>query len=493
MTQSPNWQDFPLSEAIAALDRAGLLAAVLLPAGGAMAVRNPAVAATETKAAFLGARVDSRQLATGELFVALPGEHVHGRQFAADWLSVGGWVLTDATDGDDPLCAVAGVPGSGVLVCRDPQRALAELARLWRAAMPAGVVAVTGTNGKTTTKDFLAAALTGAGPTLATAGNFNNFLGLPLTLLALRPQHRFAVIEMGASAVGEIDFLAGLAAPSVGVITNASPAHLAEFGSLAAIIEGKGELLDHLPADGVAVLNADSPGFAEWQARARCPVVSLGLDAADHIWSAAVVAGQPTLQLVGQSWPVPLPGRHNAGNLAAAILAARALGAGDQEIRAGLAKFAGSPHRGVVLEIGGRVVLDDAYNANPASMIAAVAALLSLDEGSESTRTFAVLGHMAELGEDADEIHRETGRQLAASDLDILVAVGTAARPLSAGFDAEGGGGHYCAAVDEAARWLGTRTRPGDRILIKGSRSATMEEIIPLLATAFSGDPETQS
>ncbi len=483
---------FALHDALTALVDAGLVRAVLLPGAAGLSNHDPAAAVALVAGEFAGAHLDSRLLRRGELFVALPGEHTHGRRFAADWLARGGWVLTDCVAGDDPLIGAPADPAGGVLLCPEPQVALAALARAWRDRMPARIVGVTGTNGKTTTKDFLAALLAGAGPTHATAGNFNNLLGVPLTLLGLRADHRFAVVEMGASAVGEIDYLAGLVRPLVGVITNASPAHLAEFGSLSGIVAGKGELLDHLPEHGAAILNLDSPGWDTWRERARCRVVSFGREAGDHRWVWSADAAVATLHLDGIAWPVPLPGEHNAANLAAAILAARELGVADDEIRAGLQAFHGSPHRGIVLDIAGRTVLDDAYNANPGSMLAAGRALVDLSGAEGTGRTFAVLGHMAELGDDAVEIHRDTGGRLARTGLDFLLAVGAEARPLVAGFDAAGGDGNYCAAVDEAARWLANRTLPGDRILVKGSRSAAMERILPLLKTACRGDHKTQ-
>ena len=287
---------------------------------------------------------------------------------------------------------------------------------------------------------------------------------------------------MGASAVGEIAGLAPLAAPIVGVITNAAPAHLAEFGSLEGIISGKGELVAALPADGKAVLNAESPGFAQWCGRSNASVVSFGRGG-DHPWSWRPAAdGTGILVLDGVEWPVPLPGEHNGANLAAAILAGRALGVDDAALRRGLAGFRGSPHRGVRLEVAGRTVLDDAYNANPRSLVAAARALLALPGGG---RAVAVLGHMAELGADSDAIHRDCGRELAGLGLDALLAVGAAAAPLAAGFDAAGGDAHHCGSHAEAADWLVRSSVPGDRILVKGSRSAAMERVLTLLQAHF--------
>ena len=430
-----------------------------------------------------GAGLDSRRLSCGQLFVALRGEHVDGRDHAAAALAAGHWVLTRTWDGGgpEPLSGLPAPAGAGVLLCDDPDAALACLASAHRGRLSQlMVIGVTGTNGKTTTKDFLHAALSGAGPVAATTGNLNNRLGVPLTLLGLGDDLGFAVIEMGASAVGDIARLASLARPKVGVITNASPAHLAEFGSLAGIIQGKGELLDALPPDGTAVLNADSPGFDAWKARARCRVESVGRTAGEHrwTWSAGTADASAELRLDGQAWPVPLPGEHNGANLAAAILAARAAGAADEAIARGLASFRGSPHRAVLLRIGGRIVLDDSYNANPGSMAAAARALVALPGGG---RTVAVLGAMAEMGEDSAAIHRETGGRVAAAGVQLLVVVGENARGLGEGFDAAGGVSHYCASVADAAALLVDLTAPGDRLLVKGSRSAGMERLLALL------------
>jgi UDP-N-acetylmuramoyl-tripeptide--D-alanyl-D-alanine ligase len=479
---------FDINLAAGGLAQAGLLVAVHAPANGRLQVLAADAGLTAAAGSFCGASLDSRTLADGQLFVAMQGEKIDGRRFIPAALERGHWVLAEAgPDGTESYAAAAAPAGTGVLVTADPAAALACLAADWRSRRDVQVVGVTGTNGKTTTKDLLAAMLSGAGPTLATAGNYNNRLGVPLTLLGLQPEHRYAVIEMGASAVGDIARLAPLAAPRTGIITNAAPAHLAEFNSLAEIIRGKGELLDSLPRDGCAVLNADSPGFGEWSARVRCPVVSFGRERGDQRWTwqpgDATAPGRVTV--AGTVWDVPLPGEHNGANLVAALLAARSLGVADERIRAGLAGFAGSVHRGVMLRIAGRTVLDDSYNANPGSVLAACRTLAQLPGDG---LTVAVLGHMAELGPDSETIHENTGRELAAGDLDILLAVGEKARPLSEGFDAAAGEGHYCATLAEAAAWLADRTGDGDRLLIKGSRSAGMEGILPILAKAFSGN-----
>jgi UDP-N-acetylmuramoyl-tripeptide--D-alanyl-D-alanine ligase len=363
------------------------------------------------------------------------------------------------------------------------------LADRWRQRHQPVLVGITGSNGKTTTKDLLAALLRGAGAVHATGGNYNSAQGVPVTLLGLAPEHRFAVVEMGASAVGNIADLAALGRPRIGIITLAAGAHLETFGSLEGVIAGKGELVAALPADGVAILNADSPGFARWCERAPCPVTSFGEAAGDHRWQWTPpgddLAGG-TLWLDGAAWPVPLPGRHNAANLCAAILAGRAAGATDAQMRAGLASFTASPHRGALLVLAGRRVLDDCYNANPDSLGRAARTVAELGGGT----AWAVVGAMAELGPGSEDLHHRAGADLADAGIDRLVAVGERARPLAAGFATGGRVAEVVADHDAAADLLAALTRPGDRILIKGSRSATMERVLAALRERHGWSPE---
>ncbi len=473
---------FYLHEAINTLMQKNLLHSALLPKDDGLVFHDPDSALKKcTSQTFAGAGLDSRNLPENGLFVALDGENVDGRQYIGSALEKGHWALTRSLvqDQSDPLLKLKGTDGCGVLLCRDPELALAELAACWRRSLNVEIVAITGTNGKTTTKDLVRAMLSGAGKTQATVGNFNNHLGLPLTLLNLHRDTRYAVMEMGASAVGEIKFLAGLTEPKVGIITNASAAHLSEFGSLENIIEGKGELLEALPADGVAILNADSPGFEKWRTRCVCPLVSWGSDQGNHRyrWLPAENDSPEQLILDETSWTVPLPGRHNAANLCAAILACRALGVSDEVLQQALPSFAGSAHRGLVLSWAGRTILDDAYNANPASMLVAVQTLVGLPR---TGRVVAVLGAMAELGPDSESIHKATGKMLLREKLDFLLAVGETAFPL-AEEGADSGRAVQLADHEAAAHWLENNTSVGDCILIKGSRSSAMEKVLQLL------------
>jgi UDP-N-acetylmuramoyl-tripeptide--D-alanyl-D-alanine ligase len=473
---------YPLAEAAADLAAAGLLARALVASQGIWRLTAPA----QLRGGFAGAVLDSRLATEGRLFVALKGERADGRDFVAAALAAGACALTDTRGpaDTDPLLRAPAPPTGVVLLSDRPHAAFAVLAARWRARWPVPLIGITGTNGKTTTKDFTAACLAAVGPVLATARNLNNELGVPQTLLDLQPHHRAAVVEMGASAVGDIATLAALVQPRVGVITNAAPAHLERFGSLAGVVQGKGELLDALPNDGVAILNHDSVGFDAWLARARCRVVSFGTTGGDHRWAWRPGEGDPAgwLDLDGAAWPVPLPGRHNAANLAAAVLAARAFGLTDDEIRRGLASFHSSPHRGVVLRLGGRIILDDCYNANPVSLAAAAEALLALAGGA----TWAVVGGMGELGPDSEALHEVAGRRLAELGIARLVAVGENARPLARGFDAAGGRVEYCATHAQAAQRLAERSAVGDRILVKGSRSMAMERVLEELGKLWS-------
>ncbi len=427
---------------------------------------------------FQDAGIDSRTISAGELYVGLPGENTDGRHYVGSALRAGATIaLTRSWEegGADPL--LSGDPGhdAAVLLSPDPAAALSVLARCWRKRMPVRIAAITGTNGKTTTKDFLAALCGAAAPTHATAGNFNNDLGLPLTLLGLRRDHDLAVVEMGASGAGDIDRLATLASPQAGVITNASEAHLAGFGSLAEIVRTKGELLDHLPANGAAILNADSPGYDEWRDRTPCPVISFGVEAGDHRWHWQAADGGGRLTLDGREIPVPLPGRYNGANMAAALLTAEFLIGRTLDVADAMSHYAGSPQRSRCLHVQGLILLDDTYNANPASMLTAAGATADLPG---TGRVIAVLGAMAELGPRSEDLHTDTGYRLREAGVDILLAVGPGAAALATGFVSAGGTSLTCDDAIAAATDLADLVNPGDRILFKGSRSSAVERVL---------------
>ena len=243
------------------------------------------------------------------------------------------------------------------------------------------------------------------------------------------------------------------------------------------MIKGKGELLDALPDNGVAVLNADSPGFNRWRKRSRCSVLSLGQTGGDIRWQWHSEDSSPAgrLELGDRRWRVPLPGVHNAANLAAAVVAAGAAGLSQDEMWGGLRDFEPSPHRSHLLEVGGLQILDDSYNANPTSLRAAAEGLDALPGGG---RTIAVLGAMAELGAASGKMHRDVGSGLIDTGLDLLLTVGDEAALMAEGFALAGGSALALSSRREAVQWLCDNTLPGDRVLVKGSRSAGMEEVV---------------
>lgn len=421
---------------------------------------------------FVGVSSDTRTLQPGNLFVALTGPNHDGHDHAEAARQHGAAALLVARriDCDLPQIEVA-----------DTRIALGRLAAGWRDSLDVQVVAVTGSNGKTTVKEMLAAILAQVGPTLATRGNLNNDLGVPLTLLQLTPAHRFGVIEMGANHPGEIAYLVELARPGVALITNAAAAHLAGFGSLEGVARAKGEIYGGLAEDGVAVINADDRFAGAWreQAGAR-PVLTFGLANPADVgadFSARADGSQMKVRVPGGGLEVTLalPGQHNAMNALAATAAATALGIAPEAIAAGLAGM--RPVRGRLCPragTGGARLIDDSYNANPASVIAGISVLAALPG-----RRLLVLGDMGELGDDAAELHREVGRLARAADIDGLYATGEFSRETVAAFGA--GAAHF---PDRGTLTAALRNEMSGEttLLIKGSRAARMDEVADALA-----------
>lgn len=415
-----------------------------------------------------GISIDSRTLEAGDLFVAVRGERFDGHDF-----------LQQARDRG----------AAGALVCRevraplpvirvhDTQRTLGALGRWWRMRHAPDLVAVTGANGKTTVKEMIAAACRRAGETLATRGNRNNELGVPLTLLELETEHRYAVIEMGANQPGEIDRLAAMALPRIGVVTNSGAAHLEGFGSQegAARAEG-GELLARLPTDGVAVINADDRYAGLWRELAgsrRVLGFGAGPEADVRVREGSSVAMISTPVGAIDFWP-GLPGRHNLVNAAAAVAAALALELSPAAIRTGLESVRPVPGRlSPQRTAAGYELIDDSYNANPQSLAAAVDYLVS--RGGEA---WLVLGEMAELGTEAPALHQEAGRAAKRAGVTRLFTVGDAAQPASEGF---GAGAEHFRDSEALVSALRDALHPGVCCLVKGSRRAAMEHVVQAL------------
>jgi UDP-N-acetylmuramoyl-tripeptide--D-alanyl-D-alanine ligase len=428
--------------------------------------------------AFSAVSTDSRKIEPGQLFIALVGPNFDGHDYLAEVAAKGAVAALVQRE-------VANAPLPQLLVA-DTRLALGQLGALNRQAFTGPLLAVTGSSGKTTVKEMLASILRAGlhGPVLATRGNLNNDLGAPLTLLELAPEHVAGVIELGANHVGEIAYTVGLTQPQVAIINNAGNAHVGEFGGPDKIVEAKGEILEGLPADGMAVLNLDDAAFAIWQRRAGIRQVrsfALNNPAAD-VYATDMTRDERgcmafTLNCAAGRTPVQLNllGEHNVANALAAATAALAVGLSIGAIQAGLQAV--QPVKGrVVAQLTGRGlrVIDDSYNANPVSMCAAVDILAGFPG-----RTVLVLGDMGELGEWAEQGHRDVGRH-AAGKVSALYAVG----PLMA-YAVEEFGAQGLLFKDQASllEALGAE-QAGTTILIKGSRSAAMDKVVAALCDA---------
>lgn len=418
--------------------------------------------------------IDARQVQAGGLFVALPGSRVDGHDFIAQARANGAVAALVERPVDDPLPQ---------LLVADCQTALGQLGALNRAGFKQPVVAITGSSGKTTVKEMLAAILRQCGSVLATRGNLNNELGVPLTLLELSHKHQYAVVEMGAAAVGDIRYSMALASPDVSVLTNAGVAHIGRFGSEQAIAQTKSEIFSELGAAGQAVVNLDSPWLSDWQdiiGSRRTWSFSLSnpaasLHAENIQFDQRGCAGLRLLSPVGEiDIQLNLLGEHNVANALAAAAAALALGVSLEAIAAGLNGLQAVAGRGKTLAgYQGAHIIDDSYNANPASVRAAIDVLSSLDG-----HRVLVLGDMGELGASEQQVHRQIGEYARVRGLDELYATGPLATLAAEAF---GQGGQRFDSRSALAAALKTQLNPHTRVLVKGSRSAGMEEVVTAL------------
>jgi UDP-N-acetylmuramoyl-tripeptide--D-alanyl-D-alanine ligase len=426
---------------------------------------------------FRGVSTDTRTLREGELFFALQGPNFDGREFvaAAAMKQAVAAVVEARVDAQ-----IANITVS------DTRVALGELAASWRQQVPAKVVAVTGSNGKTTVKEMIASCLSLSAKTLATEGNLNNDIGLPMMMLRLGREHQFAVLELGANHAGEIGYLTGLASPHVAVITNAAAAHLEGFGSIAGVARAKGEILKGEPRPECAVLNRDDKYFELWETMAGdVPIVTFGSDERAAVYAtnieSTINGSQFTLHLPNDSFEVALPlsGAHNILNACAAAAAATAIGIDPKQILAGLEQV--RPVSGRLQPIDGFAganLFDDSYNANPASVIAA-AEFLATQPGESCL----VLGDMAELGTDAGKLHESVGDAIREAGVTHLFATGQYSKRAVSAF---GKHGEWFATIDlliaalkESLLQLGKIN-----VLVKGSRSMRMERVIEALVPA---------
>jgi UDP-N-acetylmuramoyl-tripeptide--D-alanyl-D-alanine ligase len=430
-----------------------------------------------------GVSIDSRNVREGELFIALKGDRFDGHDFVPDAIKKGAWgAIVERTVLEHKFASLGGL--KNIFPVEDTLYALQEMSHMHRKKFTLPVVGITGSNGKTTTKEMLASILKQKGPVLKNEGNLNNHIGVPLTLLKMNDSHWAGVIEMGMSAPGEIDTLAGLVMPSVGVITNVGPAHLEFFGTVARVAEAKGELLANLESDATAVLNADDEYFGLLKKKFAGRLMTFGIANKADVMASEVRQEKEytdmTIAAVGARINVRLRvlGTHNVYNALAAATAALAVGVPIDAVQFGLADFLPVAGRSEIKKIEGRTVLADYYNANPASMEAAIKTLVSLKSGRKA---IAVIGDMLELGEASHEAHREIGRLAGRFKVDLLITIGELATyvekgALEAGMKRE----QVLDAMsrENAGKLLRQLTGPGDVILIKGSRGMKMEKIL---------------
>ncbi|PTR15202.1 UDP-N-acetylmuramoyl-tripeptide--D-alanyl-D-alanine ligase [Nitrosospira sp. Nsp2] len=432
---------------------------------------------------FNGVSTDSRAVMPGDLFIALVGEKFDGHNFVADVIEKGAVAAIVHRDWGtrNPR------PGIPLILVDNTRSALGRLAGYWRRRFGIPLVGVTGSNGKTTVKEMVASILrqtadepgqgNGSDIVLATEGNLNNDIGVPLMLLRLRKGHKYAVIEMGMNHAGEIAYLTGLSKPSVALITNAGAAHVEALGSVEAVARAKGEIFEGLDQQGVAVINADDPHAALWRGLAgNRKVMDFGLEQ-----KAAVTAryqpgpfGSSVALLLPdgvQDVELQVPGKHNVENAAAAAAVAVALGTGAGAIMSGLSAFSGVKGRMQKKEgLHGATLLDDTYNANPDSVRAALAVL-----AKAAGRKILVLGDMGELGAAAKGFHERIGAEARAAGVDNLIAMGELSAYSVAAF---GAGARHFEKIEELIAEVEGLLAPGDTMLIKGSRFMQMERVV---------------
>jgi len=426
---------------------------------------------------FDGVSTDTRTLRKGELFVALEGPNFDGGDYVSQAEEKG---------------AAAAVVGSQVkgdlaqITVGDTKLALGQLGAAWRRDKSAVVIGITGSNGKTTLKELTAACLSQDAPTIATAGNLNNDIGMPLMLTRIDETHRYAVLEMGANHAGEIDYLTSLAEPDVVAITNAAAAHLEGFGSIEGVAKAKGEILRAKSRPGVAILNADDDYFEYWSAMvADIDVIGFGIQAQTDVRASDIVAdgAGSNFQLHMYDTRIDvrlaLPGQHNIRNACAAAAIAVALGVAPEQIRSGLESVkpvAGrlQPKSGLY----GASLFDDSYNANPLSVLAAAEFLVGLEGQS-----WLVLGDMGELGENTARLHREVGAAVKKAGVHQLFATGELSRNVT---DAFGEHANWFESVDTLIDALRVAITSDVNVLVKGSRFMRMERVVAALTTTDS-------
>lgn len=430
---------------------------------------------------FSSVSTDTRNLKFGDLFIALEGEHFDGNKFvskARENGAVGALVSKFVTD-ELPL-----------VVVEDTKMALGNLARCWRQKLDPLLVGVTGSNGKTTTKELIATTLATNGSVLYTQGNLNNDIGVPLTLLRLTEEHNFAVVEMGANHLGEIAYISQIAAPDIAVITNAGPAHLEGFGTVEGVAKAKGEIIESLSEHGTIILNADDRFIGFWKKMAgRRRIISFGFsskaDVRTELSSIETLPGgfgnRFLLEYAGQQTPLHLhlPGRHNISNSLAATAVSIAAGLSLDQVTAGLSSVAPVSGRlQKVRGIAGSTIINDSYNANPSSFQAALEVLIGCPG-----KHWLILGAFAELGNYSAQFHEKLGQQARAAGIERVFAIGPETQKTIKTF---GKGGQHFERQADLIKAVKNYIDNDVIVLIKGSRNQRMDQVVDALAEQIS-------
>ena len=435
----------------------------------------------------LGYSIDSRTVSAGDVFIALPGERFDGHDYVVSALEKG---------------AVAAIVQSGrairadnrrLLYAEDTLRALQSLGAAARRLWGKPLLAVTGSAGKTTTKEILAHVLSTRFRVMKSTGNLNNHIGLPLQLLKLEPGHDLAVVEMGMNHAGEIHALGTLAHHDLAVVTGVAPVHLEFFGSLADIARAKYEMIETLHPGGVAVLNADDDYVSQFGRDFKGKVVTFGIHRAADVSAQNVQlngVGGSQFELVAgsvrESAALPLVGEHNIYNALAATAAAMERGVPPSEAAAALATVVPADKRGEVLSFGGATIINDSYNSNPGALKAMIDTLASM----KAERRILVAGEMLELGPTAEALHRECGRHAAEKKIDVVIGVRGLAQSLAEAACGAGVQSQFLETPEQAGEWLAREVHPGDAILLKASRGVKLERALEVLFSKVPSDSE---
>ena len=442
----------------------------------------PAVVLQLTQNKFCDVVTDTRLVKKGVLFVALIGEKFDGHDFIQTAIEKGAaGVVVSRNYSETEL---RDLPIT-VIQAEDTLKAYQLLAKVYRRRFSIPVIAITGSNGKTTTKDFTAAVLSANFNVLKTEANFNNEIGLPKTLLQLQANHQVAVVEMGMRGFGQIAELAEIAQPTIGIVTNVGETHMEILGSLANIAKAKAELVEHLDENSVAILNADNSFVAAMQSKVKGKCITFGIDKpsdlkAGHIKTVHKNCTEFDCTFKGQSYSFVLPivGRHNVYNVLAALAVGFTLGLSAVEMQKGLTGFAATKMRFEIQQVGLYQVINDAYNASPMSMKAALETLADV----AARRKIAVLGDMLELGSVSVAAHKNIGKLVADQKIDALITFGDMAAHIAQEARTAGVQLVYiCKSHAEAGIALKEILQPEDTILFKGSRGMQMEKIIDLI------------